>query len=524
MSQPKTDIIRIFDTTLRDGEQSPGASLNHNEKLEIAHALDKLGVDIIEAGFPITSQGDFEAVRAIAHEVTRPTVAGLARTVEKDVARAGAALDGAPNTRIHVFCATSKIHREHKLRKAFDEIIRISVEQVTHARTFTDDVEFSPEDGSRTELDQLVEITQAVIEAGATTINIPDTVGYATPAEYGRIFSYVREKLPIIDEQGIILSSHCHDDLGLAVANSLSAAENGARQIECTVNGIGERAGNASLEEIAMAVRTRADFYPFTTHINTRRIYPVSRMVSQLTGLYVQRNKAIVGRNAFAHESGIHQDGVIKHRETYEIMDPQDVGIPSNELVLGKHSGRHALRERIVELGYTVNDEQLQRIYEDFKTLADKKKSVYDEDVEALIESELKSIPGGDLWQLASMTFHGGVGAEASATVTLVDATGTSSTQTCVGDGPVDAIYAAMQQITGVQVTLKSYNLRAVSKGRDAQGEVNVEVEHRGRVLSGRGISTDVVDASARAYLNGINRIKSLLDRKGEDAFDPAHP
>ncbi len=524
MTESDRNIVRIFDTTLRDGEQSPGASLNHFEKLEIAHALDQLGVDIIEAGFPITSQGDFDAVRAIAHEVPRPVTAALARTVDKDVARAGEAIKGAPNTRIHVFCATSKIHLQHKLRKAFEEIIRISVEQVAHARQYTDNVEFSPEDGSRTELNDLVEITRAVIEAGATTINIPDTVGYATPAEYGRIFRDVRKKLPIIDEKGIVLSSHCHNDLGLAVANSLAAAENGARQIECTINGIGERAGNASLEEVVMAMRTRADFYHLATHINTKRIYPVSRMVSQLTGLEVQRNKAIVGRNAFAHEAGIHQDGVIKHRQTYEIMDPQEVGIGSNELVLGKHSGRHALRERIVALGYTIDDEQLQRVYEDFKALADKKKGVYDEDIEALIESELKSVPGGELWKLGPMTFHGGVGAEASATVALVDATGTAATHTCCGDGPVDAIYAAMQQITGVQVTLKSYALRAVSQGRDAQGEVNVEVEHRNRLIAGRGVSTDVVEASARAYLNAINRIKTLADRQSEPALDAPQP
>jgi 2-isopropylmalate synthase len=516
MTPTDRNTIRIFDTTLRDGEQSPGASLNHNEKLEIARALDQLGVDIIEAGFPITSQGDFDAVRAIAQEVPRPVTCALARTVEKDVARAGGALEGAPNTRIHVFCATSKIHREHKLKKAFDEIIRISVEQVTHARSFTDNVEFSPEDASRTELDHLVEITQAVIEAGATTINIPDTVGYATPAEYGRIFSYVREKLPIIDEQGIVLSSHCHDDLGLAVANSLAAVQNGARQIECTINGIGERAGNASLEEVVMAMKTRADFYQLHTKVNTTRIYPMSRMVSQLTGLDVQRNKAIVGRNAFAHESGIHQDGVIKHRQTYEIMDPQDVGIPSNELVLGKHSGRHALRERITTLGYTINEEQLDRVYSDFKALADKKKSVYDEDIEALIESELKALPGGDQWKVASMTFHGGVGKWASATVALVDAAGASTTETSVGDGPVDAIYAAIQQITGMQVTLKAYAIRAVSQGRDAQGEVNVEVEYDGATVSGRGVSTDVVEASALAYLNAINRLTNLRERQAD--------
>ncbi len=344
--------VRIFDTTLRDGEQSPGATLNHHEKLEIARQLDAMGVDVIEAGFPITSQGDFDAVKAISHELPRPIIAGLARCVPRDIDRAGEALTGTKGNRIHVFCAVSKIHREHKLKKAVDEIIRISVDSVKQARGYVEDVEFSPEDGSRTELDVLVDITAAAIEAGATTINIPDTVGYAVPAEYGYIFKYVREKLPIIDEKGIILSSHCHNDLGLAVANSLAAIENGCRQVECTINGIGERAGNASLEEIVMAMKTRHDFYQhYVTNINAKKIFPLSRMVSNFTGLQVQRNKAIVGENAFAHEAGIHQDGMLKNRQTYEIMDPRDIGVPQSKLVLGKHSGRHAFRERVVDLG-----------------------------------------------------------------------------------------------------------------------------------------------------------------------------
>ena len=505
--------IRIFDTTLRDGEQSPGASLNFAEKIEIARQLETLGVDVIEAGFPITSAGDFEAVKTIAGELQRATVAGLARAVGKDVARAGEAVKDAAHGRIHVFCATSKIHLEKKLRKAWDEIIKISVDQVAHARQYVDDVEFSPEDGSRTELDQLVEITQAVIEAGATTINIPDTVGYATPEEYGRIFSYVRQKLPIIDEKGICLSAHCHDDLGLAVANSIAAIQNGAKQIECTINGIGERAGNASLEEIVMLLRTRKDVYEFQTNIDASKIWATSRMVSQLTGLYVQRNKAIVGENAFAHESGIHQDGVLKHRETYEIMDPREVGIPANKLVLGKHSGRHALRDRLNELGYMVDDETLVRIYTAFKELADKKKNVYDEDIEAMVETVLQSASSAALWHLESLQFMAGSDAIPTASVTLSDSAGTTCTQAATGDGPVDAIYSAIQLITGVETELKDYQLRSVSQGRDAQGEVQVEVDHSGVRVRGRGVSTDVIEASARAYLAAINRIRTLEHR-----------
>ncbi len=517
------DYVRIFDTTLRDGEQSPGATLNHHEKLEIARQLESLGVDVIEAGFPITSVGDFEAVKAIAGELEKPIITGLARAMEKDVARAGEAVKDAAHPRIHVFCATSKIHREHKLRKARDEIIRISVEQVQHARRYVDDVEFSPEDGSRTELDYLVEITQAVIEAGATTINIPDTVGYATPAEYGHIFSYVREKLPVIDEKGIILSAHCHDDLGMAVPNSIAAAQNGARQIECTVNGIGERAGNASLEEIVMLLRTRRDFYHLDTHIDATKIWPTSRMVSQLTGLYVQRNKAVVGENAFAHESGIHQDGVIKHRETYEIMNPTDVGIPANKLVLGKHSGRHALRDRLSELGYTVDEVTLGRIYDAFKVLSDKKKNVYDEDIESLVETELESASAAELWQLHSLQFMSGTQAIPTASVTLVDATGHTRTEAATGDGPVDAIYAAIQLMTGVEATLIDYQLRAVSQGRDAQGEVQVELEHSRKRVRGRGVSTDIIEASAKAYLAAVNRIRTL-ERRAEAMNGAAQP
>jgi len=505
--------IRIFDTTLRDGEQSPGASLNHQEKLEIARQLEALGVDVIEAGFPITSQGDFDAVRAIAQELQHATVCALARCVPRDIERAGEALRGRDHSRIHVFCATSRIHREHKLRKAFDEIIRISVESVRQARQYTDNVEFSPEDGSRTELDYLVEITQAVVEAGATTVNIPDTVGYAVPAEYGRIFSYVREKLPALDERGIYLSTHCHNDLGLAVANSLAAVENGARQVECTINGIGERAGNAALEELVMAIRTRGDYFqPFATRINTKKIYPLSRMVSNLTGLQVQRNKAIVGQNAFAHESGIHQDGMLKHRSTYEIMDPCDIGVPASKLVLGKHSGRHALRDRVTELGYTLDDATLELVYDRFKQLADRKKDVYDEDIEALLDEQLGS--ARQLWELVRFQVASGTGVIATATVVLRDSSGAERLDAATGDGPIDACYSAIQRITGVSVTLDSYTSRGVTGGKDAQGEVAVQVNHHGRKVRGRGVSTDVIEAAVKAYLSAINRIRTTDPRK----------
>ena len=384
------ETVRIFDTTLRDGEQSPGATLTLPEKLEIARHLESMGVDIIEAGFPIVPQGDFESVQAIAAEITQSVVCcGLARSTPKDIDRAGEAIKPAARGRIHIFCATSKIHRDHKLKKGKDEILRISVESIRQAAQYTLDIEFSPEDASRTELEFLEEIVQAAVEAGATTINLPDTVGYATPKSYGHIFSHLLNKLPILRDKGVILSSHCHDDLGMAVANSLAAVENGARQIECTLNGIGERAGNAAMEEIVMALRTRHDFYGVDTRIDAKKIYPASRMVSTLTGLVVQRNKAIVGENAFAHESGIHQDGMLKHRETYEIMDPATVGIPKSSLVLGKHSGRHAFRDRIVQLGYTLGEEQIEAAFVKFKALADKKKEVFDEDIEALVDEQL---------------------------------------------------------------------------------------------------------------------------------------
>src|SRR4029078_6329807 len=389
MARDESNRVKIFDTTLRDGEQSPGISLNRHEKVEIAQQLARLGVDIIEAGFPIASPGDFESVQAIAREVHGPVICGLARCNADDIDRAAAALVDSPRPRIHVFLATSAIHRELKLKMAKEEIIRRAVEGVKRAKGFVEDVEFSPEDAARTELDFLAEVVEKAVEAGATTLNIPDTVGYAVPSHYAAVIRPLKQHVRGIDK--CVLSVHCHDDLGLAVANSLAALGEGARQGECTINGIGERAGNTSLEEVAMALHTRRDFYGLSTGVNTKHLYPVSRKLSNITGMQVQRNKAIVGQNAFAHEAGIHQDGMLKERSTYEIMKPEDVGIPRTELVLGKHSGRHALKQRVTDLGYHLTDEQLNRLFEEFKKLADKKKEIYDADIEALAEKQLHS-------------------------------------------------------------------------------------------------------------------------------------
>jgi len=506
------ETIRIFDTTLRDGEQSPGATLTQPEKLEIARQLELLGVDIIEAGFPVSSDGDFESVHAIASEITGSTVAALARCHPKDIERAGNAIRHAKSGRIHLFCATSKIHRDHKLRKGKEEIIQLAVDSIKAALEYTNDIEFSPEDASRTEMEFLEEITQAAIEAGATTINLPDTVGYATPEGYGHIFSHLIKKLPIIRAKNVYLSSHCHDDLGMAVANSLSAVQNGARQIECTINGIGERAGNAALEEIVMALRTRHDYFKADTRIDATKIYPTSRMVSSLTGLAVQRNKAVVGENAFAHESGIHQDGILKYRETYEIMDPATIGLPKNSLVLGKHSGRHAFRDRVQQLGYTITDEQVEAAFVKFKTLADKKKEVFDEDIEALVDDQLELTRG--VFELVNYQIFTGTSTIPTATVTLKDSSGETLQDASVGDGPVDAIYSAIQRLTGIKVTLTDYRIRAVTKGKEALGEVQVELEHSGRKIRGRGLSTDILEASALSYLAAINRLRSMANRE----------
>ncbi|MGC9455513.1 MAG: 2-isopropylmalate synthase [Phycisphaerae bacterium] len=508
--------IVIFDTTLRDGEQSPGCSMNMAEKVELARALEQLRVDVIEAGFPAASKGDFEAVRTVAKTLKDSAVCGLARSLEKDVSAAGEAVRGAAKPRIHVFCATSEIHRRHKLKRAKEEIVRMSVESVRQARNFTDDVEFSPEDASRTEWDFLTEITEAVIDAGAGTVNIPDTVGYAVPEQFAALIRHLRENVPNIDKA--VLSVHCHDDLGLAVANSLAAVAAGAGQVECTVNGIGERAGNAAMEEVVMAIKTRGDFFGADCRVDTRRIYPTSRLVSSITGMHVQRNKAIVGENAFAHEAGIHQHGVLANRETYEIMRPEDIGVPPSRLVLGKHSGRHAFKQRIEALGYTLEPEQIDNAFEKFKALADKKKHVFDADIEALIDEQIEKT--SELWTLESVQTTAGSSTVPTATVTVLRE-GERLTDAATGDGPVDAVYEAIQRITGVSLELVDYSLRAITSGKDAQGEVTIEVEHDGRRFRTRGVSTDIVEASARAFLSAVNRAATRNNGGGKERSQP---
>jgi len=504
--------IIIFDTTLREGEQSPGASLNVKEKVEIARALAALNVDVIEAGFPRSSPGDFEAVEAVAEEIRGRTVAALARAVPKDIEEAAEALKRAEKARIHVFLATSAIHRKYKLKKAREEIVRLAVENVRFAKSLVEDVEFSPEDASRTEPEFLAEVVQAVVEAGATTVNIPDTVGYAMPDEFAALIRYLKKNVRGIEK--VIISVHCHDDLGMAVANSLAGVKAGARQIECAVNGLGERAGSAPTEEVAMAIATRRDFFGFKTRVNTKKIYPTSRLVSTLTGLYVQRNKAIVGENAFAHEAGIHQDGVLKERRTYEIMRPEDVGLVRSRLVLGKHSGRHALKERIRQLGHELSDESLERLFEQFKILADKKKEVYDEDLEALIGEEIGVTP--ETYEIENIQSTSGTNMVPMASVRLKGPGGEILQDAACGDGPVDALYRAIDRLTGVSGRLTDYSVRAITGGKEAMGEVSVEVDFEGIVTRGRATSTDIIEASARAYINAINKL--LARRKSKAA------
>jgi 2-isopropylmalate synthase len=505
MNAAEKRLIKIFDTTLRDGEQSPGASMNLNEKLEFAQALTELGVDIIEAGFPIASPGDFESVRQIAQTVRGVTVCGLARCNEKDIDRAWEALKQAPQPRIHVFLATSAIHREFKLRMTTDEIVARAIAGVSRAANYCDDVEFSPEDACRTEHDFLCRVVEAAIDAGATTINIPDTVGYATPTEVFDRIQMLRNRVPNIDRA--IISTHCHDDLGMAVANSLAAVAAGAGQVECTINGIGERAGNAALEEIVMSLKTREDFYRCTTRIQTTRLMPTSRLLTTITGLAVQRNKSIVGQNAFAHESGIHQDGMLKERSTYEIMRPEDVGVSKTDLVLGKHSGRAALADRTRQLGFQLTAEQLQSLFESFKALADKKKEVYDGDIFALVQNQLSGVGIGEGWQLVDYEVANAKGRKPRVKLTLSNGATTRTEEVEQGDGPIDAAFWAVERITGIEVVCKDFRVRSATLGRDAQGEVTVEVEHRGRVYRGVGFSTDTVESTILAMLNAINRI-----------------
>ena len=497
------DRVIIFDTTLRDGEQAAGGTLNVQEKLEIARQLEKLGVDVIEAGFPISSPSDFEAVRLIAKEVRTPIICALARAHPDDIDRAWEAVREAKHARIHVFLSASDIHRVYQLKKSREQILQTSRDMVVRARKYVDDVEFSPMDASRTEPEYIHQILEAVIGAGATTVNIPDTVGYAIPDEFGSLIEGIFQNVPNINQA--IVSVHCHNDLGLAVANSLESLRRGARQVECTINGIGERAGNASLEEIVMAIKTRRDFFNLTTNINTTQIYKTSRLVSELTGFPVQPNKAIVGANAFRHESGIHQDGVIKMPITYEIMDPRTVGIPASSLVLGKLSGRHAFKERLAELGYSLSDEDFDRAFSAFKELADKKKEITDRDIESLIAQELRTV--SEVYHLDRVQVSCGDRGIPTATVRLIAPDGQVLADAALGTGPVDAVYKAINRIVGVPNELIEFSVKSVTEGIDAIGEVLIRIESEGITYTGRGADTDIIVASTKAYMNALNRL-----------------
>ena len=495
--------VIIFDTTLRDGEQCPGASLNVEQKLDVARQLARLRVDVIEGGFAYASPGDAEAIARISREVHGPVICSLARSTKEDIDAAAKALKPARRKRIHVFIATSKIHMQYKLRKAEEEILTQAAWAVRYARKFADDVEFSPEDASRSEPGFLYRVLEAVITAGARTVNIPDTVGYAIPAQFGALIDGIRNHVPNISQA--VISVHCHNDLGLSTANSLVAIKHGARQVECTINGLGERAGNASLEELVMTLKTRRDFFGVETGIDTRQIYRTSRLVSQLTGMVVQPNKAVVGDNAFRHESGIHQDGVLKRRSTYEIMTPQEIGWRSNQLVLGKHSGRHAFAERLKALGCSLPPEALHRAFAQFKQLADKKKEIFDEDLRAIVEEEQAAVP--ETYRLEYVHTSSGNKTVPTATIRLAMGDRIIEDAAC-GDGPVDACCKTINRITGLSPQLLDYSLRAVTGGQDAQGEVTVRLRAAGgREVTGRAASTDLIEASAKAYVNAINRL-----------------
>ena len=518
MNKRANDRVIIFDTTLRDGEQAPGCSMTLREKLRVAGALRDLQVDVIEAGFAAASPGDFEAVSAIAAEIDGPTICSLARCHPNDIEKAAQAVAAARKKRVHVFVATSEIHRKYKLEMAKDEIIKRAADAVRMAREVCDDVEFSPEDASRTEPGYLAEVVAAVIEAGARTVNIPDTVGYTVPGEFADLFSYLKAHVAGVDK--VVLSVHCHDDLGMAVANSLAAVSAGARQIECTINGIGERAGNCSLEEIVMALKTRAEFFGVDTAINTQKLYPTSRLVSQITGMHVPRNKAIVGENAFAHEAGIHQHGMLKHASTYEIMRPEDVGLSKSNLVLGKHSGRHAFRERVEQLGFSPNDTELNRAFEEFKKLADRKKELFDADIEAIIMNAEGDRRGP--WTMEELNTTAGTAALATGSVRLNHEDGHTVDEAAVGDGPVEAAFKAIERATGIEMELKNFEVRSVTVGDDAQGEVTVTLEYNGHSYRGNGISTDIVEAGARAFLEVINRVCRRKESGQADGPDNA--
>ena len=503
------DRVFVFDTTLRDGEQSPGCSMNIDEKLRLARQLQLLCVDAIEAGFPIASVGDFEAVKLIAEKVKTCTVAALARAVKPDIDRAWEAIREAAKPRIHTFIATSDLHLKYKLKKSREQVLQDAVWAVKYAKSLCEDIEFTCEDASRTDIDYLCEVVETVVKAGATIINLPDTVGYAIPDEYGAMFRVVRERVPNIENA--VLSSHCHNDLGLAVANSIAAIQNGARQVECTINGIGERAGNASLEEIVMAIKTRHEKLGIKTNVDSEEIYKTSKLLSSLTGMFVQRNKAIVGANAFAHEAGIHQDGMLKNPLTYEIMTPQSVGIKHTTLVLGKHSGRHALKQRYAELGYNLSDEELQRAYKLFCNIADQKKEIFDEDLEAIIETGLSLTE--EIYHLVNLQITSGTNLRPTATIELRQGDQTI-VDSATGDGPVDAVYKAIERITGVVGKLTEYSIKSVHSGHDAIGEVFVRVDFDGVFFNGRGASTDIITGSANAYLEALNRAQAAKKRK----------
>jgi len=499
----------IFDTTLRDGEQSPGASMTKEEKVRIAWQLERMKVDVIEAGFPAASNGDFEAVKAVADSVKESMVCGLARAIETDIQRTGEALRGAQSARIHTFIATSPIHMKNKLRMEPDQVVEQAVKAIKWARQYTDNVEFSPEDAGRSEVDFLCRILEAVINAGATTLNIPDTVGYTMPDQFGRLIKELRERIP--NSEKAVFSVHCHNDLGLAVANSLAAVMNGARQIECTINGLGERAGNASLEEVVMAVRTRQDYFPCETRIDATHIVPASKLVSSITGFPVQPNKAIVGANAFAHESGIHQDGVLKHRETYEIMRAEDVGWGANKLLLGKHSGRNAFRTRLTELGIEFeSEEMLNSMFMRFKELADKKHEIFDEDLHALVSDEV--VVPHECFRLVSLIVHSETGEIPYARIVISDNDNELHAE-ARGSGPVDATFRAIESLLNSGAQLQLFSVNNITSGTDAQGEVTVRLFKSDRIVNGQGADTDIVVASAKAYLNALNKLCSKLER-----------
>jgi 2-isopropylmalate synthase len=502
MTRSKKASIIIFDTTLRDGEQSPGFSMSIEEKLAFAEQLARLNVDVIEAGFPRSSPGDFESVKRIAKTVKGPIIAGLARAIDADIDSCAEALKPAKRKRIHTFIGTSEQHLKYQMRKTKAEALKMSVNAVRRACGYADDVEFSAMDAARTDRAFLYEILEAVIAEGASTVNIPDTVGYAIPAEFGALIASIRDNVPNIKKA--VISVHCHNDLGLAVANSLAAIAHGARQVECAVNGIGERAGNAALEEVVMAIRTRRDFFRADTCVNSKEIHKTSRLLVSITGVPVQPNKAIVGENAFAHESGIHQDGMLKERTTFEIMTPESIGLKKSKLVLGKHSGRHALRKRLEDMGFTLSEEAMNHTFAKFKELADKKKEIFDEDLESLVGEEMAA-KVKPVFELAHMQTTSGTNTIPTATVRLVKGKETL-TDSSTGDGPVDATYRAIERITGVSGKLLSYNIRSLTLGKDAVGEVTLRVSIGDEVYSGRGSSTDVIEASAKAWLNAINK------------------